>query len=113
MLAEYEKLDGFNISLVMEPDDKRNVYGTSYFYMPYIVGLVFEALANSIEFTIDEFMDDCGTFYGFGEPLYFGNDYAVYPFVIDTIDVTTLYYLTPENLQELERDGRTIIEAVC
>lgn len=111
MNAEYVD-DGFNIIVTMEQGDKRNANSNSYFYMPYIVGRTFEALANSIDFTIDEYMDDNGFFYSIGEPLYFGNSYAVYPFVIDSVDVTSLYYLTPENLSELETTGKTIIEAV-
>ena len=111
MNAEYLN-DGFDIIVTVDQGDKRNINVNSYFYVPYIVGQTFEALTNSIDFTIEEYMDDCGFFYSFGEPLMFGNDYGVYPFVIDSVDVTNLYYLTPENLSELETTGKTIIEAV-
>lgn len=115
MNAEYLD-DGFDIIITMEIGDKSSVsgtnYGRNYFYVPYIVAQVFEALANSIDFTIDEYMDDCGYFYSFGEPILFGNDYGVYPFVIDSVDVTCLYYLTPENIDELQKTGNTKIESV-
>lgn len=115
MYAEYVD-DGFDIILTMEQGDETSVsginYGRNYIYMPYIVVQAFEALANSIDFEIDNYMDDCGNVYGIGEEIYFGNDYAVYPFCVDAADSTSLYYLTPENLDELKTVGHTIIEAV-
>lgn len=111
MNAEYNGLESSDILVYAEVDDKLDRCSNS-FWLPYVVGLVFESLGNSIDFTIDEVMDDCGYFYSFGEPMYMGNDYAVYPFCIDDVVGLTEYYLTPENLVELIKTGRTVIEAL-
>lgn len=110
MNAEYNGLESSDILVYADVDDKLDRCSNS-FWLPYVVGLVFESLGNSIDFTIDEVMDDCG-FYSFGEPMYMGNDYAVYPFCIDDVVGLSIYYLTPENIEELINKGRTVIERV-
>ena len=111
MLAEYNGLESSDILVIAEDGDNLGRC-SSDFWLPYVVGLVFESLVNSLDFTIDEVMDDMGHFYSFGEPMCMGNSYAVYPFCIDDVVGLSEYYLTPENLVELVKTGRTVIEAV-
>lgn len=111
MLAEYNGIESSDILVLAEDGDNLSRY-SSDFWLPYVVGLVFESLVNSLDFTIDEIMDDAGYFYSFGEPMCMGNSYAVYPFCIDDVVGLSEYYLTPENLVELVKIGSTVIERV-
>lgn len=107
MNAEYVD-DGYEIFVIAEDGDllpKDNMFASVW-----AVKCIFGALSSSIDFVISEYMDENGFFYGIGEEMYLGNSYAVYPFVIDDIDSITLYYLTPENVEELITIGKTIIE---
>lgn len=102
--------DGFDIIITREAGDYEVSEDSGYFTQ-YLVGKTMAAIVNSIDFTAEEYMDDCGYLYAIGELLVMGNVYGVYPFCVDVADTTSVYYVTPENLDELKRVGRTIIEA--